>query len=98
MAKTQMTEIDSWDEVPDFASDDEERDFWDTHSLGPALLDTFEPAEFNLVAEKSERNRKLPLKVDSRLARRLAAEARRQGIDVDELATQILSEALKSRT
>jgi hypothetical protein len=36
-------EIQSWDEVPAFADEDEEADFWSTHSLGQALLNTMAP-------------------------------------------------------
>lgn len=32
-----LKEINSWDEVPDFATEAEEADFWGTHSFGPGL-------------------------------------------------------------
>lgn len=30
-----LKEINSWDEVPDFATEAEEADFWGSHGLGP---------------------------------------------------------------
>ena len=33
-----MKELQSWDDVPVFATEDDERAFWDTHCLGDALL------------------------------------------------------------
>jgi mannose-6-phosphate isomerase-like protein (cupin superfamily) len=36
-----FTEINSWDEVPEFADEDEEARWWDTHCLGPELLKRF---------------------------------------------------------
>lgn len=36
-------EINSWDEVPSFASEKEEQAWWDEHDISEELLDTFEP-------------------------------------------------------
>jgi len=36
-------EIKSWDEVPSFASEKEERAWWDEHEISEELLETFEP-------------------------------------------------------
>lgn len=33
-----MQRIESMDEIPDFASEDEERAFWDTHYVAPHLI------------------------------------------------------------
>jgi hypothetical protein len=38
-----MIELQSWDEVPEFASEAEEADYWGSHSLGQALLDQMSP-------------------------------------------------------
>lgn len=35
---TELKEIHSWDEVPAFASEREEAEFWSTHALGEELL------------------------------------------------------------
>lgn len=39
----QMTPINDWSEVPEFASESEEQDYWSTHRMGDALLEQFEP-------------------------------------------------------
>ncbi len=39
----QKREIQSFGEIPSFLSEDEEVEFWDTHTLGDALLDLMEP-------------------------------------------------------
>jgi hypothetical protein len=35
--KTKLKVMNSWDDVPAFASDSEETAFWDTHALGPDM-------------------------------------------------------------
>lgn len=41
--RRRMKLIHSWDEVPRFSSEAEEREFWDTHGLGDELLAQFKP-------------------------------------------------------
>ena len=36
-------EINSWDEVPSFASEKEEQAWWDEHEISEELLETFKP-------------------------------------------------------
>jgi hypothetical protein len=38
-----MIELESWDEVPEFTTEAEEADYWESHSLGQALLDQMRP-------------------------------------------------------
>lgn len=38
-----MKTIQSWDDVPTFASEDEEAAFWATHDTGTRLLDRMQP-------------------------------------------------------
>lgn len=40
-----MRKIQSWDEVPSFASEAEEAEFWATHSLGEGVLSTLGPLQ-----------------------------------------------------
>jgi hypothetical protein len=39
--RTRFVEVNSPDEIPDFASEDEEHEFWQTHSFGPGMLKDF---------------------------------------------------------
>lgn len=36
-----LTPVESLDDVPSFANEDEEHEFWSTHSFGERLLDQF---------------------------------------------------------
>ena len=38
-----MKKISSWDEVPEFQNEEEEHEFWGSHSISEELLDTFKP-------------------------------------------------------
>ena len=38
----ETTPVNDWSEVPDFANEDDEHEFWRTHSFGDALLDQME--------------------------------------------------------
>jgi hypothetical protein len=44
--KTKVQTINSLDEVPDFASEDEERDFWGSHRLSAELLNSLPTTTF----------------------------------------------------
>jgi len=65
--KTKLIVINSLDEVPDFATEDEEREFWWTHTLSPKLMNslpttTFEEDEalrLKELAESSTKKRKV---------------------------------------
>jgi hypothetical protein len=91
----EVKEINSWDEVPSFESEAEEAEFWDGHSLGPSLLDDFEPVEFKQLPSRRKHSRKVRVGAD--VGRRLEREAERRGVSVDELAEQILSEGLQGQ-
>jgi hypothetical protein len=39
--------IESFDEVPEFASEAEEAEYWSTHSLGEKLLEMMKPVPFD---------------------------------------------------
>ena len=43
-----FTIIDSWDEVPEFESEEQEHEFWSTHCLSERLLDMFQPVTLDL--------------------------------------------------
>ena len=41
--QVELIEIHSWDEVPEFASETEEAEFWSTHCLGDEILAEMTP-------------------------------------------------------
>jgi hypothetical protein len=49
--------INDWSEVPEFASEAEEAEFWGTHGLGPALLDQMGPLDDVLPPPRPRRRR-----------------------------------------
>jgi hypothetical protein len=42
-SRREQNVLHSLDEIPEFATEDEEDEFWATHSLGPELLDQMGP-------------------------------------------------------
>lgn len=42
LAKPKLIEINAIDEIPEFASDEEAAEYWDTHAPGPHFFDNVE--------------------------------------------------------
>ena len=68
--RTQMQEIHSFDDVPEFTSEDDEAAFWSSHSLGREILDQMGPLSDNLVPTR-ERTRPVAVRFDADILRRL---------------------------
>ncbi len=71
-------EVHSWDEVPQFSSEADEAEWWETHSLGDELLEEMKPAPLSADEQTYLRSRTRPVGVrfdESTLSRlkRLAA-------------------------
>ena len=89
-----LTEIHSLDEIPEFASEEEEARFWSTHSLGQSLLDSAEPPppdEMPLV-RGTVRPIAVPLQRD--IIRRLRVLAAQKGTPYQTLLEQFVLERL----
>lgn len=92
-------EIKSWDEVPSFASEREEQEWWDGHTLSEEMLETFEPrSERDLLppprGETVTRPRKAPVSVrmEKDLVNRLRALAAVKGIGYQTLMRQFVAD------
>lgn len=89
-----LTEIQSLDEVPDFESEDEERKYWDAHTLGAGILDKMERR--NKLLENRAFSGKVNLRMPASLHRDLSRRAKREGASLNHLMTVLLARALES--
>lgn len=87
-----MKEIKEWSEIPEFDTEDEEREFWDTHSIGAELLDDFDRPARGLMARKL-RDATLS-NLDEETLRRLLELSRRQQVDPQVLVRRFVTERL----
>ncbi|MBA2691633.1 MAG: hypothetical protein H0U65_03945 [Rubrobacter sp.] len=90
-----LTKINSWDEVPEFKSEDEEDEFWGKHSLGPALLDQMRPASESGGPPALEIPQSLrEIGITPEVARRLQRIARIRGSRLEDLISEFLTDRL----
>ncbi len=88
-----LIEINSLDEIPDFASEAEEAEFWATHGLGPALLDQMGPLD-NVLPRARPRTRPVVIRFDDDTLTRLRALARAKGKPYQTLLEEFAIERL----
>ncbi len=89
-----MIEIQSFDEVPDFESEKEEREYWETHTLGDGILNKMERR--NKLLENRKFSGKVNLRMPASLHRDLSRRAKREGVSLNHLMTVLLARALES--
>ncbi|MGE3075211.1 MAG: CopG family antitoxin [Dehalococcoidia bacterium] len=90
-----LVEINSWDEMPSFASEQEEADWWETHSLGPGILDALGAQDFdNLLPPPRPRTSPISIRFDADTLARLKLLARRKHKGYQTLAKEFISERL----
>lgn len=97
-----MKTINSWDEVPKFASEDEERRFWDTHDVGPAILAQMRPVPVEgdgdlppaRATTLGPRTRPVSVRLDGDVLRRLKALAARKRKGYQSLLKEFVVERL----
>ena len=98
--ETEMTEIQSWDQVPVFRTEDEEAAYWETHALGEALLsdrgdEGDDPRLPPPRGRKHHRAEMISLRLDPHLLRRLKQLAAERGIGHQTMLKQWLAERLE---
>ncbi len=87
-----MKEIKKWSEIPDFDTEDEEREFWDTHSIGAELLEDFDrPARGPMARNLQDAALS---NLDEETLRRLLELSRRQQVDPQVLVRRFVAERL----
>lgn len=89
-----LTEIQSWDEVPNFASEAEEAEFWSTHALGDALLDRMEPIPESELPLDIRRTRPVSVRLGEDVVERLEALARRRNVTPQALVKGFIVDGL----
>lgn len=89
-----MKEINSWDEVPQFKSEKEEQEWWDEHTIGEKLLDTFEPVKDGKLPMPRPRKTPVSVRFDDDLINRLRILAERKHIGYQSLLRRFVAERL----
>ncbi|HMO95060.1 MAG TPA: CopG family antitoxin [Tepidiformaceae bacterium] len=92
-AKTILTEMHSWDEVPEFRTEAEEADFWASHSLGEELLVEDPNADPDFPRPRS-RTKPVSFRFDGDTLSRLKVVAKKKHTGYQTLAKQFVLERL----
>jgi predicted DNA binding CopG/RHH family protein len=94
-----MKTIQSWDEVPKFASEDDEAQFWAAHDLGKRLLDQMQPVPLDGGGELpparktvSARTRPISVRLDEDILKRLKILAARKKTGYQSLLKEFVVE------
>jgi len=86
--------VESLDDIPDFANEDEEAEFWATHSFGERLLDQMGPIDDGSLPPPRERTRPVAIRFDDDTIGRLKALARRKHKGYQTLLKEFVVERL----
>lgn len=93
----QLIEVNSWDDVPAFASEAEEADFWASHSFGPGLTAEAEAGTLDfedVLPPPRARTAPVSLRFDTSTINRLKTLARRRNKGYQTLAKEFIAERL----
>jgi predicted DNA binding CopG/RHH family protein len=82
------------DDLPNFASEEEEARFWSEHELGDELLGSMEPLSEDLLPPPRTAARPVSVRFETQLLDRLRALARRRGMRYQTLLKQFVLERL----
>ena len=94
---SKMKEIQSMSEVPDFATDEEEHEFWATHSIGDGVSVT--PRELSdqplpPPREHTVESKRISLSLEQDTIKRLKRLARKKGMGYQTLLKSFVGERL----
>jgi hypothetical protein len=87
-----MTKIKSWDEIPEFKTEDEEREFWETHSISAQLANDFNRPAQGPMARKMRTI--APLKLDEDTSQRLVELSLLKQVDPQDLVMHFIVERI----
>ena len=84
--------IERWADVPVFTDEAEEDAFWASHSLGPSLLETFEPVTDPRLPPPRRRGeqRLEPVGIDAAVLARFKEAAQNQGVPYRKLIETLM--------
>ena len=89
-----LEEIHSLDEIPEFATEEEEARFWSTHSLGQRLLDSAEPPPPDQMPPVRGPERPIAVPFERDTIRRLRSLAEKKGTPYRTLLERFILERL----
>jgi len=81
--------VNSWEDVPVFASQREETEYWESHQLAIALL------QGSLVGTDSNESTTITLRMDPRMLSRLKRLARQRYLNYQSMLKQWVAERLE---
>jgi len=94
MKRERMKEISSLEEIPGFKSEEEEAEFWATHSLGNELLEKMGPVRENVLPPARPRTRPIAVRFDGDTLKRLKALAEKKHKGYQTLLKEFVTERL----
>jgi hypothetical protein len=92
--RCETSEVQTWDDVPDFSSEEEERAFWREDSLGQGILNEMVPAgdDPRLPLPRIPGEQRLePVGIDTDLLARFMAAAREHGVPYRKVIESLLA-------
>ncbi|MGE0599897.1 MAG: CopG family antitoxin [Dehalococcoidia bacterium] len=92
-----LIEVNSWADVPPFASESEEAEFWQTHSFGPRMTQEAEAGDLNfddILPPPRPRSSPISIRFDADTLARLKSLARRKHKGYQTLAKEFIAERL----
>ena len=87
-------EVRSWDDVPQFANEAEEAEFWSTHGFGQEILDRMRPIGDDEDLPPARPRTELTLYLDDETMARLKALAQVKGKRHERLVKDFITERL----
>ena len=98
LSQRRMKVIESWNEVPGFASEDEEAAYWAAHDLSAGLLDQMQPIPVDgggeLPPARAGRTHPVSVRLDDDILRRLKMLAARKHKGYQSLLKEFVVERL----
>ncbi|MFV0414990.1 MAG: CopG family antitoxin [Chthoniobacterales bacterium] len=89
MKTPEMKVIHQWNEIPRFADEDEEAEFWKTATLDPRLMNA------SLLKQDSRDSTTVTLRFDPRMLARIKRLARSRYLNYQSMVKQWLAERLE---
>jgi uncharacterized protein (DUF4415 family) len=94
VARRDLIPVESLDDIPAFANEDEEAEFWSTHSFGEGLLEQMGPIEDGILPPPRARTRPIAVRFDDDVIQRLREVARLKGKGYQTLLKEFVVERL----
>ena len=90
-----ITIVHSPEEIPAFANEADEHEFWKTHAMGPGMFEGVEPdPDFDRLVPVRSRSKAITIRIESATLRRLQALADRKGMRYQTLLKEFVTERL----